>query len=135
MVDVRHYTYSITWDCNEEDWVATCAELRREEPAVGGSPHQALGEALVAAQARVEQLVARAEIPPVPLSERPFSGCLSLRIPSDLHRRLAIRSAREGLSLNRWLTAVLARETGEVVAPVSLGPARPLPASRRLIVY
>ncbi|AJI94556.1 hicB family protein [Yersinia ruckeri] len=47
------------------------------------------------------------ETPPVPLSEKQFSGKLVLRMPPDQHRRLAISAIEEGISLNRYLCSRL----------------------------
>lgn len=35
--------------------------------------------------------------------DRPFSGRLMLRLPSDLHRKVYLESKREGMSLNQWI--------------------------------
>ena len=42
--------------------------------------------------------------------ERPFSGKLNLRLGTDLHRRVAVSAARDGLSINSWIKEILARE-------------------------
>ncbi|MDR2744956.1 MAG: type II toxin-antitoxin system HicB family antitoxin [Desulfovibrio sp.] len=38
---------------------------------------------------------------------RPYSGRVTLRLPPDLHARLAMRTAMDGSSLNHWLVATL----------------------------
>lgn len=35
--------------------------------------------------------------------EKPFSGRLMIRLPSNLHRRVFVRAKREGKSLNQWI--------------------------------
>ncbi|MEP7219265.1 MAG: type II toxin-antitoxin system HicB family antitoxin [Bacteroidota bacterium] len=35
--------------------------------------------------------------------QRPFSGTLSIRVPPELHKRIAIRAASESKSINQWL--------------------------------
>lgn len=35
--------------------------------------------------------------------DRPFSGRFPVRVPSELHRKAAVRAAEEGLSLNAWI--------------------------------
>ena len=49
------------------------------------------------------------ESPPDPLSCRKFSGKFVVRIPPNVHRRLAIQAAEEGISLNRLVSAKLSR--------------------------
>lgn len=41
--------------------------------------------------------------------DRPFSGRLMLRLPSELHRRVYVEARREGKSLNQWITERLER--------------------------
>lgn len=40
----------------------------------------------------------------------PFSGKLQLRLGSELHRRVAQAAAESGLSINSWISQVLAAE-------------------------
>ena len=41
-----------------------------------------------------------------------YSGRLTLRMPASLHHEIAIAAAREGVSLNQFIFAVLAAEVG-----------------------
>jgi predicted HicB family RNase H-like nuclease len=41
--------------------------------------------------------------------EKPYSGTLSLRIPPDLHRRVAAKAAQEGKSINAVIGEALER--------------------------
>jgi predicted HicB family RNase H-like nuclease len=45
---------------------------------------------------------------PEPLSSRRFSGKLMVRIPPEVHRRLAMQAEEEKISLNRLISARLA---------------------------
>ena len=38
---------------------------------------------------------------------RPYSGKLNLRLGSDLHQRVALMAAEEGVSLNSWIKETL----------------------------
>jgi predicted HicB family RNase H-like nuclease len=40
--------------------------------------------------------------------EKPYSGTLSLRIPPELHRRVAERAAKDGESINQFIAERLA---------------------------
>jgi len=57
----------------------------------------------------LEDLAEAGEEIPQPLSKRPFSGKLPLRMPEDLHRTLAIEAAQQHVSLNQWITLKLSR--------------------------
>jgi len=54
-------------------------------------------------------MIENRETPPTPLSERDFSGKLMLRIPPELHQRLATEAAENNISLNRLISARLAK--------------------------
>jgi predicted HicB family RNase H-like nuclease len=57
----------------------------------------------------VSDLETTGEPVPEPLSTRPFSGRFLVRIPPELHRRLAIEAAEAGISLNRLASDKLSR--------------------------
>lgn len=42
-------------------------------------------------------------------AQRPYSGNLMLRVPPDLHAKIAVASSVEGKSINQWATDALAR--------------------------
>ncbi len=41
--------------------------------------------------------------------DKPFSGRLMLRVPSELHRRIYVEARHEGKSINQWITDKLER--------------------------
>ena len=41
--------------------------------------------------------------------EKPYSGRIALRIPSELHGKASAAASAEGVSLNSWLTAAVER--------------------------
>lgn len=46
---------------------------------------------------------------PLPATEVEYSGSLSLQIPKSLHRNLADRAEREGMSIEQYILAVLSK--------------------------
>jgi predicted HicB family RNase H-like nuclease len=44
---------------------------------------------------------------------RPYSGRVTLRLPPDLHAKVAIQAEMEGSSLNNWMVAAL----NKMIAP------------------
>ncbi|MFR1638054.1 MAG: toxin-antitoxin system HicB family antitoxin [Eggerthellaceae bacterium] len=48
------------------------------------------------------------EAAPAPIASRAYSGKFQVRIPPELHRRLAMEAAEERVSLNRLVAARLA---------------------------
>ena len=113
-----HYTYSVTWSEEDGEFVGTCAEVPSLSHLAASRTDALLG---------VEQLVAdivadmqgAGEAPPVPYAERSFSGRLLVRVPPELHRRLAIEAAEAGISVNRHVSYKLALPAG----PERLPPA------------
>ena len=61
------------------------------------------------AVAGVCDLQAENERVPVPLATRSYSGRFVVRVPVEVHRRLAIQAAESGVSLNRLASAKLSR--------------------------
>jgi predicted HicB family RNase H-like nuclease len=106
-VDPRHYTYRVAWSPDDGEYVGTCLEF----PSLSW-----LAKSTRAALAGIERLVAdvvadleaNGEPVPEPLAERRYSGTFNVRIPSELHRRLATEAAEQGISLNRLVSQRLA---------------------------
>lgn len=102
-----HYSYRVTWSAPDQEFVATCAEFpslswldETQEGALRGV------KALVH-DTLMEMRDSGDEIP-TPIADKDFSGNLLLRIPPDLHRKLAIRAAECRMSLNRLINYHLA---------------------------
>ncbi|ANI29708.1 HicB [Yersinia entomophaga] len=107
MVNIEHYTYRITWSAEDAEFIGLCAEF----PSVSWlapTRVQALDGITVVVADILAKMVRSGETPPIPLSEKHFSGKLVLRMPPDQHRRLAINATGEGISLNRYLCSRLA---------------------------
>jgi predicted HicB family RNase H-like nuclease len=102
-----HYTYRVLWSQDDGEFIGLCAEF----PSLSHlAPDQI--EALVGIRALVNDVVAdmvqHGEQVPESFAERAYSGRFVTRVPSDLHRRLVIEAAEEGVSLNRLVSNRLA---------------------------
>ena len=53
----------------------------------------------------IERLEANGEAVPEPIAVKRYSGRFMVRIPPELHRRLALEAAESGISLNRLAKA------------------------------
>lgn len=104
---VDHYTYRVSWSPEDEEHVATCAEF----PSLSWLDKD-LVEALVGikqlVREAVEDMHANGEQIPEPLAERSYSGKFQVRVPPELHRRLALQAAESHVSLNRYVSHKLA---------------------------
>lgn len=102
-----HYTYRVTWSAEDGEYVGLCAEL----PSLSWlaeSPEAALQGVRRLVTEAVADMEASGESVPVPLAEKHYSGEFRVRIPPELHRRLAIQAAEQRVSLNRLVSAKLA---------------------------
>lgn len=106
-MNIKHYTYRVTWSPEDNEHVALCAEF----PSLSWlakTPEAALkGIQRVVADAVID-MQANAETVPQALAEKRYSGAFRVRIPPQLHRSLALAAAEEGVSLNRLASAKLA---------------------------
>src|SRR5688500_7885672 len=107
MLDRDHYTYRVSWSPEDQEHVATCAEFPSlswlDEPEV-----EALRGVQRLVRETVEDMRASGEAVPEPLADKEYSGKFMVRVPPDVHRRLALRAAEERVSLNRYVSAKLA---------------------------
>ncbi len=111
MMKNDRYTYRVTWSQEDGEYVGLCAEF----PSLSWlaqEPEEALkGMRQVVAEAVVD-LEANSEPIPEPIAVKQYSGKFMLRIPPDLHRRLALEAAEVGVSLNRLASDKLGRIKG-----------------------
>ena len=103
------YTYRVTWSEEDNEYVGLVAEypgLSWLEP----TPEEALkGIRQVVAEV-VADLETNGEAVPEPIAIKRYSGRFMVRIPPELHRRLALEAAEAGISLNRLASDKLGRE-------------------------
>ena len=106
-MNIRHYTYRVTWAPEDNEHPGLFAKF----PSLSWlakTPEAALkGIGKVVADV-VADMQANSEPVPVPMAERHYSGEFRVRIPPQLHRKLALPAAEQGVSLNRLASAKLA---------------------------
>jgi predicted HicB family RNase H-like nuclease len=102
------YSYRVIYSAEDGEFVGLCTELPSLSWLAGS--HQAALRGIRRVVAGViKDLQASGEPVPEPLSTKRFSGKFQVRIPSEEHRRLAREAAEQGISLNRLVSARLAR--------------------------
>ncbi len=104
----NHYTYRITWSDEDREYVGLCAEF----PSLSWlakTPEAALRGIRKVVDRVVEDLRNNKEPVPEPLAHRKFSGKFMVRVPSYIHRALAIQASEEGVSLNRIASSKLSK--------------------------
>jgi predicted HicB family RNase H-like nuclease len=94
------YTYRVTWSEEDNEYVGLCAEF----PSLSwlaSTPEAALRGIREVVGEVVADLEAKGELVPEPVATKQYSGKFLVRVPPELHRRLALEAAEAGVSLNR----------------------------------
>ena len=102
-----HYAYRVLWSSEDEEFVGLCSEF----PSLSWlevAPDEAFAGIRRLVAEVLEDMKESGEAPPVPISDRAYSGNFMVRVPPELHRALALRAAEEGVSLNRLVSTRLA---------------------------
>jgi predicted HicB family RNase H-like nuclease len=105
--EAERYTYRVIWSEEDQEHLGLCAEFPSLSWLSPSADAAWKGIRKVVADA-VTDLRANGEPIPEPLGQRRYSGKLIVRIPPDLHRRLAVEAEEAHVSLNRLISAKLA---------------------------
>lgn len=102
------YTYRVTWSEDDNEYVALCVEF----PSLSwlaDTPEKALkGIRNVVADVLLD-MANNEESIPEPIATKYYSGKFMVRVPPDVHRKLAIQAAESGVSLNRIASSKLSQ--------------------------
>lgn len=104
--DIKKYTYRIEWSEEDNAHIARCLEF----PSLathGPTPEKALKEIETVVAESVKWIEEENGIVPEPLGARHYKGNITLRVPPDVHRMLAILSAEQGVSVNQLILSRL----------------------------
>lgn len=102
------YTYRISWSEEDHEYVGLCAEFPSLSWLAESQEAALKGIRKLVANV-IDEMLSNGESPPQPIAGKNFSGKFMVRIPSGVHRRLAIQAAEEGVSLNRLVSSKLSR--------------------------
>jgi len=102
------YTYRVTWSEDDNEYVGLCAEFNSLS-WLAQTPEAALKGIRKVISEAVKDMQDNGEIVPEPISCKRYSGKFMLRIPPELHRKIAIQAAENGVSLNRLASSKLSR--------------------------
>jgi len=102
------YTYRVTWSEDDNEYVGLCAEF----PSLSwlaDTPEKALkGIRNLVADVLLDMGETDEPIPE-PIAIKHFSGKFMVRVPPEVHRKLAIQAAESGISLNRIASSKLSQ--------------------------
>ena len=94
------YTYRVTWSEDDNEYVGLCAEFSSLS-WLARTPETALKGIRKLVADVVKDMNESEEKVPEPIAGRAYSGKFMVRIPPDVHRKLAVQAAESGVSLNR----------------------------------
>jgi predicted HicB family RNase H-like nuclease len=104
----EEYSYTVAWSDEDEAFIARVLEFP-SLAAHGSTQEKALREIRNVVGYVIEDLTASREPIPEPMGRRHYSGRLNVRMSKELHRRLALESSSQGISLNTLINTKLAR--------------------------
>ena len=102
------YTYRVTWSEDDNEYVGLCAEF----PGLSwleNTPEKALRGIRRLVAEIVLDMSGNNESVPEPIASKNYSGKFMVRIPPEVHRKLAIQAAESGVSLNRVASSKLSQ--------------------------
>jgi predicted HicB family RNase H-like nuclease len=102
------YTYRVTWSEDDKEYVGLCAEF----PSLSWlakKPEVALKGIRKLVEDVVNDMQKQGEAVPEPIACRYYSGKFMVRVPPQVHRKLAIQAAESGVSLNRLASSKLSQ--------------------------
>ena len=102
------YTYRIVWSEEDKEYVGLCAEF----PSLSWlakSPEAALKGIRKTVSDVVKDMQKNREPLPDALSVKRYSGKFMVRVPPEVHQRLAIKAKEAGVSLNRLISSKLSQ--------------------------
>ena len=106
MARIDRYTYRVIWSEDDNQLVGLCAEFPSLS-YLASTPEKAIQGILKVVADVVKDMEANDESVPEPIYSRRYSGKFMVRVPPEVHRRLALEAAEEKISLNRLVSAKL----------------------------
>ena len=98
------YTYRVFWSEEDNAYIGLIDQFRPLSH-IDTNQLDAFTRIVSLVQDVIDDMESNGEQIPIPFSERTYSGHISLRITPEQHRRLAIESAEQGVSINQLLVS------------------------------
>ncbi len=99
---IDKYTYRVEWSEEDQVHIARCLEFK-SLVAHGKSIESAIHEIKNVVEESVQWMIEEGEKVPEPFGVKQYKGHLTVRVPSDVHRSIAIKSAEQGVSINQYI--------------------------------
>jgi predicted RNase H-like HicB family nuclease len=101
-----YYSYRVSWSEEDKEYVGLCAEFHSLS-WLAASPESALHGIREVVAGVIVDMKKNGEPIPEPLTSKQYSGKFIVRVPPEVHRRLALEAAEAKVSLNRLASAKL----------------------------
>jgi len=104
---IEKYSYRVMWSDEDGEFVGLCSEfpslswLSRSQDLAFKGIRQLVSETVLEMEDNKEPI-------PEPISTKRYSGKFMVRVPPELHKRLALEALESNVSLNRYISATLA---------------------------
>ncbi len=102
------YTYRVTWSEDDNEYVGLCVEFPSLSWLADSPEKSLIGIRKLVAEVLLD-MANNLEAIPEPIATKNFSGKFMVRVPPDVHRKLAIQAAESGVSLNRIVSSKLSQ--------------------------
>jgi predicted RNase H-like HicB family nuclease len=99
---IQKYTYRVEWSEEDKLHIARCLEFP-SLMAHGNTIEEALKQIEKVVEETIIWMEEEKEEIPQPFGLKKYKGNLTLRVPAEIHRKLAIKSAEEGVSINQYI--------------------------------
>jgi len=103
---VEKYTYRVEWSEEDNTHIAYCLEFP-SLAAHGDTVSGALAKIVDVVDESIKWLAEENSPIPEPFGVKKYKGNVSLRVPMEVHRKLAIQSAEAGVSINQYILSKL----------------------------
>jgi predicted HicB family RNase H-like nuclease len=107
MPDHPNYTYRAEWSAPHCQYRAICLEFPGLH-AIALTPHEAIEHVQKLVGEILAEYADGGMDPPKSLTDHRYSGQFMVRTSPELHERLMVEAAEQGVSMNQWVAYKLA---------------------------
>jgi len=104
MHKAEEYTYRVFWSQEDDSYICTAVEFPSLS-SIETTQVKALTGMVELLRFVLTDMEKEKEEPPAPLGKKSYSGELRLRMPKEVHRRVALEAAEQGVSINQLLVS------------------------------
>lgn len=104
-----HYSYRVTWSEEDGEYAGLCTEFPSLSWLAKTHEEAFAGIRQLVAEVVREMEISGEEVPPEPMASKSYSGKFMVRVPPEVHRKLAMEATESGVSLNRIVSAKLSQ--------------------------